>query len=68
MVSPGDIIIGDADGVMVVPLALAEQVAEDCRKTQEKENGFREKMEQGEHLFDLLKLPAELEKLGMRMP
>ncbi len=67
-VSPGDIIIGDADGVMVVPFSMAEQVAKDCKKTQEKEDNFRKRMLQGEHLFELLKLHAELERLGLQFP
>jgi regulator of RNase E activity RraA len=29
-VRPGDLLIGDADGVLAVPVAIAEQVAEVC--------------------------------------
>lgn len=29
-VFPGDVLVGDADGVMVIPAHLAEEIAEDC--------------------------------------
>ncbi len=38
-VQPGDIIVGDADGVIVLPAALAQQVA-DAARTQEDEDAW----------------------------
>jgi regulator of RNase E activity RraA len=38
-VQPGDIIVGDADGVLVIPPGLAEQLANDCVE-QEREEAF----------------------------
>ncbi|MCW3766729.1 fumarylacetoacetate hydrolase family protein [Paenarthrobacter ureafaciens] len=38
-VQPGDIIVADADGILVIPPAIAEELVEDCI-TQEKEETF----------------------------
>jgi regulator of RNase E activity RraA len=49
-VIPGDIIIADDDGVVVLPVAMAEKVIEDSRKHAEWEVFSREKLMAGESL------------------
>lgn len=46
-VLPGDILLGDAEGVLVIPRAVAEQVAEEAAATDHKELFLRRKLEQG---------------------
>ncbi|MEQ1901176.1 MAG: ribonuclease activity regulator RraA [Devosia sp.] len=49
-VVPGDIIVADDDGVVVLPVAMAEKVIEDARKHAEWEEFSRIKLMQGEPL------------------
>lgn len=46
-VMPGDIIVADDDGVIVVPVGLAETVIAEARRSHEWEDFSREKLEQG---------------------
>lgn len=55
-VSPGDLIVGDADGVVVVPASHAEEILHKARTIQIKEAEFEERISKGEKLFDMLKL------------
>lgn len=55
-VQPGDIIIGDSDGVAVIPRKRAEIVLERVRQQEEKELTIRKRIENGERLFELLNL------------
>ena len=64
-VSPGDIVVGDADGVVVVPASLAESVASAAEGTAAKEEDLARRIGEGESLFDLLGLPAVLERLKL---
>ena len=49
-VSPGDIIIGDADGVTVVPLAQSDRALKDAQEILAKEADMMERIAQGESL------------------
>lgn len=64
-VSPGDVVVGDADGVVVVPAAMAEAVAEAAENVVRKEETLARKIQDGESLFDLLGLPAVVERLKL---
>ena len=44
---PGDIIVADDDGAVVLPVAMARQVIEDAQKHHEWEDFSREKLMQG---------------------
>jgi 5-oxopent-3-ene-1,2,5-tricarboxylate decarboxylase/2-hydroxyhepta-2,4-diene-1,7-dioate isomerase len=46
-VLPGDILMGDAEGVLVIPADLAETVADEALATDAKEAFLREKLAQG---------------------
>lgn len=52
LVLPGDIIIADDDGAVVVPVSLAEQLAERAQHHAEWEDFSRERLEQGGDLRD----------------
>lgn len=46
-VLPGDVLMGDAEGVLAIPAALAETVADEALATDAKEAFLREKLAQG---------------------
>jgi len=64
-VLPGDIIIGDADGVAVVPNQKAYMVLQSCITTEEKETQIQKRMEQGETLFSIFNLGEAVKKAGL---
>lgn len=47
LVVPGDIMFGDAEGVVVVPAAMAEEVAEDAFEQERRERFFLQKIQAG---------------------
>ncbi len=55
-IAPGDIIVADADGVVVVPAAEEAEAVLLCHKREEKEANLRKRMEAGETLQDLMGL------------
>ncbi|WP_435178501.1 4-carboxy-4-hydroxy-2-oxoadipate aldolase/oxaloacetate decarboxylase [Halorussus sp. AFM4] len=62
-VNPGDVIVGDAEGVAVVPKDDAETVAEAAEEKLETETELRERVADGEYLFDLLDLDDQYRDL-----
>lgn len=67
-VNPGDIVIGDDDGVVVIAKDRARDVLAACEKTEEKEAAIIRGMEQGKTLFELLDLPKAMAALGLELP
>lgn len=61
IINPGDIIVGDADGVVVIKPEDAELLQEETRQLEEKEAAILEKMAKGEGM-DLEWLYQKLEK------
>ena len=55
-VRPGDIIVGDSDGVVVVPLDQASPVCEKAKAILDREDQMRKRIEKGELIFDILEL------------
>jgi 4-hydroxy-4-methyl-2-oxoglutarate aldolase len=53
IVEPGDLVLGDADGVCVVPRAAADSVLEQARARVADEHASRERFARGETLWDL---------------
>jgi regulator of RNase E activity RraA len=50
-VLPGDILVGDAEGVIVIPAHLAEEVADKAVAMEDKENFLREKLLKGSSIY-----------------
>lgn len=65
LVRPGDVIVGDIDGVVVVRREQAAEVAELGRKRIEKEQSSRQRLKAGELGVDFYGLRAKLKELGV---
>jgi 4-hydroxy-4-methyl-2-oxoglutarate aldolase len=65
IVNPGDVIVGDADGVVVVPRATAADVAKAADQRRSKEEKTRERLAKGELGVDFYGLRAKLKELGV---
>jgi regulator of RNase E activity RraA len=55
-VFPGDIIVGDEDGVMVIPSHIADEVADECLEMTLFENFVLEKVNKGQSIIGLYPL------------
>lgn len=67
LVEPGDVIVGDSDGVLVIPQALLETAVANAEARAAKEVEFRRRIEEGEILFDILGMRAVVEELGIEI-
>lgn len=65
IVRPGDVIVGDLDGVVVIKRELAVQVAQLGQRRLEKEANSRAKLKAGELGVDFYGLRAKLKELGV---
>jgi 4-hydroxy-4-methyl-2-oxoglutarate aldolase len=65
LVNPGDVIIGDADGVVVVAREQAAAVAKASEQRIAKEEKSRERLRRGELGLDFYGLRAKLAELGV---
>jgi 4-hydroxy-4-methyl-2-oxoglutarate aldolase len=66
LVTPGDVIVADDDGVVVVPAAVAAQAAEASEAREANEAEKRTKLAAGELGLDMYKMREALEKAGLK--
>jgi len=65
LINPGDVVIADADGVVVVPREAAAEVAKASEQRIAKEEKTRERLRKGELGLDFYGLRAKLAELGV---
>jgi 4-hydroxy-4-methyl-2-oxoglutarate aldolase len=63
---PGDLILGDRDGVVVVKREDAAEILQKSRTREEKEKGIKERLKRGESTLDILGFGNILKERGLR--
>ena len=66
MVAPGDLIVGDGDGVLAIPPEHLAAAIEGAEARMAREAGFRDRLAAGETMYDLLGLEADMQAAGIR--
>lgn len=66
VVNPGDVVIADADGVVVVPAAIAQQAADAAEAREANEGEKRARLAAGVLGLDMYKMREPLEKAGLK--
>ena len=64
-VEPGDVVVADDDGVVVIPKKLATETAQKAQKRKDDEDGKRKQLEAGTLSLDMYKMREPLAKAGL---
>lgn len=64
-IAPGDVIVGDCDGVVAIPFSKLDEVLAASEKRAQTEEHYRNELNQGKTTIELLNLRGVLNKFGM---
>jgi 4-hydroxy-4-methyl-2-oxoglutarate aldolase len=64
-VEPGDVVVADDDGVVIIPSRLAVETAAKAQKRKDDEDGKRTRLASGELSLDMYKMREGLAKAGL---